>query len=178
MKERDKYKKKKRFAIHRNRELSWLRFDQRVLEEAQDESVPLLERMKFVSTLHRYLDEFFYDRVGSLYDMASVDSKTLDSRSGMTPKEQLDKIYEAVAPLYKERDKTYAEIKKQLHPYGVCGLDFKELEAQEKKYVKHYFKEQVLPLLSPQIVDANHPFPHLLNKELYVIATLRLKRKK
>ena len=79
-------------------------------------------------------------RVGSLYDMASVDSKTLDSRSGMTPKEQLDKIYEAVAPLYKERDKTYAEIKKQLHPYGVCGLDFKELEAQEKKYVKHYFK--------------------------------------
>ena len=80
-------------------------------------------------------------------------------------KEQLDKIYEAVAPLYKERDKTYAEIKKQLHPYGVCGLDFKELEAQEKKYVKHYFKEQVLPLLSPQIVDANHPFPHLLNKE-------------
>lgn len=117
-------------------------------------------------------------RVGSLYDMASVDSKTLDSRSGMTPKEQLDKIYEAVAPLYKERDKTYAEIKKQLHPYGVCGLDFKELEAQEKKYVKHYFKEQVLPLLSPQIVDANHPFPHLLNKELYVIATLRFEEKK
>ena len=78
-----------------------------------------------------------------------------------------------MAPLYKERDKTYAEIKKQLHPYGVCGLDFKELEQSEKKYVKKYFKEQVLPVLSPQIVDANHPFPHLLNKELYVTAMLK-----
>ena len=170
--------KKEILNYTQNRELSWLRFNQRVLEEAQDESVPLLERMKFVSIFTSNLDEFFMIRVGSLYDMASVDSKTLDSRSGMTPKEQLDKIYEAVAPLYKERDKTYAEIKKQLHPYGVCGLDFKELEAQEKKYVKHYFKEQVLPLLSPQIVDANHPFPHLLNKELYVIATLRFEEKK
>ena len=91
----------------------------------------------------------------------------------MTPSQQLEKIYEAVAPLYKERDKTYAEIKKQLHPYGVCGLDFKELEQSEKKYVKKYFKEQVLPVLSPQIVDANHPFPHLLNKELYVTAMLK-----
>ena len=130
--------KKEILNYTQNRELSWLRFNQRVLEEAQDESVPLLERMKFVSIFTSNLDEFFMIRVGSLYDMASVDSKTLDSRSGMTPKEQLDKIYEAVAPLYKERDKTYAEIKKQLHPYGVCGLDFKELEAQEKKYVKHY----------------------------------------
>lgn len=124
--------KKEILNYTQNRELSWLRFNQRVLEEAQDESVPLLERMKFVSIFTSNLDEFFMIRVGSLYDMASVDSKTLDSRSGMTPKEQLDKIYEAVAPLYKERDKTYAEIKKQLHPYGVCGLDFKELEAQEK----------------------------------------------
>src|SRR5699024_9199830 len=65
------------------------------------------------------------------------------------------------------------EIKKQLKPYGVCGLDFKELEQSEKKYVKKYFKEQVLPVLSPQIVDANHPFPHLLNKEIYVVANLK-----
>lgn len=75
-------------------------------------------------------------RVGSLYDMAVADSKKQDIRSGMTPKQQLEEIYKAVAPLYKERDKTYAEIKKQLQPYGVCGLDFKELEQQEKKYVK------------------------------------------
>ena len=157
-----------------NRELSWLRFNQRVLEEAQDESVPLMERMKFVAIFTSNLDEFFMIRVGSLYDMAVADSKKQDIRSGMTPKQQLEEIYKAVAPLYKERDKTYAEIKKQLQPYGVCGLDFKELEQQEKKYVKKYFKEQVLPVLSPQIVDANHPFPHLLNKDIYVVATLKM----
>ena len=156
-----------------NRELSWLRFNQRVLEEARDETVPLMERMKFVAIFTSNLDEFFMIRVGSLYDMAAVDNKKLDTKSGMTPKQQLEAIYQAVAPLYKERDKTYAEIKKQLKPYGVCGLDFKELEQQEKKYVKKYFKEQILPVLSPQIVDPNHPFPHLLNKEIYVVANLK-----
>ncbi len=160
-----------------NRELSWLKFNQRVLEEAQDPSVPLLERMKFVAIFTSNLDEFFMIRVGSLFDMAHTDENTRDSRSGMTPYEQLEQIFKAVAPLYKECDKTYAEIKKQLHPYGVCGLDFKELEQQEKKYVKKYFKDQILPILSPQIVDANHPFPHLLNKEIYVTATLKHKDK-
>ena len=156
-----------------NRELSWLRFNQRVLEEARDETVPLMERMKFVAIFTSNLDEFFMIRVGSLYDMAAADSKKIDQRSGMTAKQQLDAIYRAVSPLYKERDKTYAEIKKQLSPYGVCGLDFKELEQQEKKFVKKYFKEEVMPVLSPQIVDANHPFPHLLSKELYVVANLK-----
>lgn len=155
-----------------NRELSWLRFDQRVLEEARDKSVPLLERMKFVAIFTSNLDEFFMVRVGSLYDMAQTDAHHIDRRSGMTPQEELDAIYAAVAPLYKERDKTYADIKKELSPYGVCGLDFKELEADEKKYVKKYFKEQILPVLSPQIVDSSHPFPHLLNKEIYVTASL------
>ena len=145
-----------------NRELSWLKFNQRVLEEAKDSSVPLLERMKFVSIF-----------TSNLYDMSLTDNSTIDSRSGMNPKEQLDAIFAAVAPLYKERDKTYSEIKKLLNPYGVCGLSIKELEQQEKKYVKKYFKDQILPILSPQIVDANHPFPHLLNKELYVIASLK-----
>lgn len=168
---------KEKIIYTQNRELSWLRFNKRVLEEAQDESVPLLERMKFVAIFTSNLDEFFMIRVGSLYDMSLVDTKTVDSKSGWTLQEQLDKIYETVRPLYKERDKTYAEIKKQLSPYGVCGLDFKELEPQEKKYVKKYFKEQILPILSPQIVDVNHPFPHLLNKEIYVIANLKLNNK-
>lgn len=160
-----------------NRELSWLRFNQRVLEEAQDLTVPLLERMKFVAIFTSNLDEFFMIRVGSLYDMIMLGDTSGDCRCGMTPKEQLSAIYDAVAPLYKERDYTYNMIKKQLSPYGVCGLSFKELEASEKKYVKRYFKEQVLPVLSPQIVDANHPFPHLQNKELYVIANLRINDK-
>lgn len=160
-----------------NRELSWLKFNKRVLEEAQDPTVPLLERMKFVAIFTSNLDEFFMIRVGSLFDMIQTDPNTIDSRSGLTPGEQLEMIFDAVAPLYKERDKTYAEIKKQLSPYGVCGLDFKELEQSEKKYVKKYFKEQILPILSPQIVDANHPFPHLLNKEIYVTANLKYKDK-
>ena len=160
-----------------NRELSWLRFNQRVLEEAQDLSVPLLERMKFVAIYTSNLDEFFMIRVGSLYDMVMMEDNSIDSRSGMTAKEQLDAIYDAVEPLYKERDRTYTQIKKQIHPYGVCGLSFKELEQSEKKYVKRFFKEQVLPVLSPQIVDANHPFPHLLNNKIYVIANLRAKDK-
>lgn len=166
-----------RLTYTQNRELSWLRFNQRVLEEAQDLTVPLLERMKFVAIFTSNLDEFFMIRVGSLYDMVMMEDTSVDARSGMTAAQQLDAIYDAMVPLYKERDKTYNMIKMQLHPYGVCGLSFKELEVEEKKYVKKYFKEQVLPVLSPQIVDANHPFPHLLNKELYVIANLKYKDK-
>ncbi len=160
-----------------NRELSWLRFNQRVLEEAQDLTVPLLERMKFVAIFTSNLDEFFMIRVGSLYDMVMMEDDSVDSRSGMTAREQLDAIYNAMGSLYKERERTYAQIKKQLHPYGVCGLSFKELEPSEKKYVKRYFKEQVLPVLSPQIVDVNHPFPHLLNNKIYVVANLSTKDK-
>ena len=88
---------KEHLTYTQNRELSWLRFDQRVLEEAQDESVPLLERMKFVSIFTSNLDEFFMIRVGSLYDMAEADAKKIDKRSGMTAQEQLSAIYEAVA---------------------------------------------------------------------------------
>ncbi|MDD3138698.1 MAG: polyphosphate kinase 1 [Lachnospiraceae bacterium] len=160
-----------------NRELSWLRFNQRVLQEAQDNTVPLLERMKFVSIFTSNLDEFFMIRVGSIYDMEMLGDKETDNRSGMSAQEQLNMIYNTVAPLYKERDKTYATIKKELNPYGICGLDFKELEQKEKKYVRKYFKEQIQPVLSPQIVDSNHPFPHLLNKEIYVVANLKFEEK-
>ena len=95
-----------------NRELSWLKFDQRVLEEAKDQSLPLLERMKFVAIFMSNLDEFFMIRVGSLFDMEHTDANARDARSGMTPKEQIEQILKEVAPLYKERDKTYADIKK------------------------------------------------------------------
>lgn len=167
----------KKLNYTQNRELSWLRFNQRVLEEAQDLTVPLLERMKFVAIFTSNLDEFFMIRVGSLYDMVMMEDDSVDARSGMTAREQLDAIYDAMGALYEERERTYAQIKKQLHPYGVCGLSFKELEQSEKKYVKRFFKEQVLPVLSPQIVDVNHPFPHLLNNKIYVIANLSTKDK-
>ena len=156
-----------------NRELSWLRFNQRVLEEAQDSSVPLLERMKFVSIFTSNLDEFFMIRVGSLYDMVTLGDYSVDERSGMTVLQQLEEIYAAVSPLYQERDRIYREIQKELYPYGVCGLSFKELDAVNKKFIKRYFKEQIFPVLSPQIIDESHPFPHLLNKQIYVIANLK-----
>lgn len=167
--------KEKKYNYTQNREVSWLRFNQRVLEEAKDDKLPLLERMKFVSIFTSNLDEFFMVRVGSIYDMSLMESDSTDRWSGLTFQEQLDTIYDAVAPLYKERDKTYTTIKKLLAPYGVCGLDFGDLETKEKKHIRKYFKEQIKPILSPQIVDANHPFPHLLNKEIYVICNLEAK---
>ena len=98
---------KKEQNYTQNRELSWLRFNQRVLEEAQDSSVPLLERMKFVAIFTSILDEFFMIRVGSLYDMVMMEDTSVDIRSGMNAREQLDAIYDAVGPMYKERDRTY-----------------------------------------------------------------------
>lgn len=160
-----------------NRELSWLRFNERVLEEAQDAAVPLMERMKFVSIFTSNLDEFFMIRVGSLHDMEEADPKKRDPRSDMTPKEQLEAIYKAVEPLYRRRDLVYEDIKRQLFGYGVYGLDMEELSEQEHKYIRKYFKNYVLPVLSPQIVDPNHPFPHLMNKDLHVIARLKKRGK-
>ena len=94
-----------------NRELSWLAFNDRVLDEAMDKTVPLMERMKFVSIFTSNLDEFFMIRVGSLYDIVSLGNKACDSRTGMSAQEQLDRIYEAVGPLYKKRDNIYRELK-------------------------------------------------------------------
>lgn len=158
-----------------NRELSWLAFNERVLDEAVDPTVPLLERLKFIAIFTSNLDEFFMIRVGSLYDIASMGNKANDSRTGMTAQEQLDRIYDAVAPLYKKRDEVYQSLKKEISAYGISSLHPSELEQPERKYIKNYFKEQVLPVLSPQIVDANHPFPHLQNNEIYVVANLSRK---
>ena len=158
-----------------NRELSWLAFNDRVLEEAKDPTVPLLERLKFVAIFTSNLDEFFMIRVGSLYDIVSMGNTASDSRTGMTAQEQLERIYAAVPPLYQKRDQIYGELKQEMSAYGICSLRTKELEPQERKYLKTYFKEQILPMLSPQIVDPNHPFPHLLNKEIYVVANLTRK---
>lgn len=159
-----------------NRELSWLAFNDRVLDEALDPTVPILERLKFVAIYTSNLDEFFMIRVGSLYDIVSLGNKANDSRTGMTAAEQLDRIYAAVGPMYQKCDEIYHAIKKEMAAYGISSLQPAELTPEERKYVKGYFKEQVLPVLSPQIVDYCHPFPHLLNKETYVIANLTRKK--
>jgi len=158
-----------------NRELSWLKFNERVLEEAQDKSVPILERQKFISIFSNNLDEFFMVRVGSLLDLSLEHNIAIDNKSGLTPSGQLEKVYEAVRPLYAKRDEVYAEVEAELRRNGISSLDMAELGEEEKKYVKNYFKLEVLPVMSPQIVGPRHPFPHLSTKAIHVAAVLQRK---
>ena len=156
-----------------NRELSWLAFNERVLAEASDESVPLLERLKFASIFTSNLDEFFMIRVGSLFDLMGVEPGRRDSRSGMTPEEQLHAIYDAVRPLYREREAVCLGLERLLRRYDICRLEWKELTGSEKKYCQRYFHSEVEPIISPQIVDTHHPFPHLKNNVLHIGAWVK-----
>lgn len=156
-----------------NRELSWLKFNERVLEEAGDSNVPLLERLKFVSIFTSNLDEFFMIRVGSLFDLYVLNENVRDNKTDMAPGEQLEKIYESVRPLYNKKTVVYNEIKQNLSKYGVSPLDFSDLEASEVKYIRDYYKANIKPILSPQIVDPHHPFPHIPNKEIYIFTLLK-----
>lgn len=162
-------------AFTQNRELSWLTFNDRVLEEAADISVPILERLKFISIFASNLDEFFMIRVGSFYEIVQSGGKATDNKTGMTAQEQIDAIYKAVRPLYKKRDQIYQKLKEEMDVYGIYSLQPEDLTKAEKKYVREYFSDQILPLLSPQIVDTIHPFPHLINGKLYVVANLKRK---
>ena len=164
-------------AFTQNRELSWLAFNDRVLTEATDETVPLLERLKFVSIFTSNLDEFFMIRVGSLFDLANVNADAKDKRSGWTPEEQLQAIYTAVQPLYRKREAICAALEKQLRLHGVCRLHYNELEGPEQKFCNQYFKNSIAPIISPQIVDTHHPFPHLRNKVIHVGAWLKYKNR-
>lgn len=159
-----------------NRELSWLQFNARVLAEAEDETVPLLERVKFLAIFSSNLDEFFMIRVGSLCDMAAVDKTGIDNKSGMTAKEQLRHIYAAVPPLYERRDRAFADVESRLRDEGLERLDIAGLAPHEQKFIKQYFKNVVAPVLSPQIVDGHHPFPHLEGKVLHIGALLSRKK--
>ncbi|WP_069988084.1 polyphosphate kinase 1 [Massilioclostridium coli] len=160
-----------------NRELSWLKFNDRVLSEAMDETVPILERLKFISIFTSNLDEFFMIRVGSLFDLANLEKKNIDNKSGLTPKEQLSRIFEDVKPLYQKREQLFYEVESQLRLHGVFYLKYKELEENEKKQIKQSFKLSIAPILSPQIIDTHHPFPHLANNIIYIGVMLRHKKK-
>ena len=159
-----------------NRELSWLQFNARVLAEAEDENVPLLERFKFLAIFTSNLDEFFMIRVGSLCDMAAVDKEHTDSKSGLTAKEQLHLIYKAVEPLYARRDAAFSDVDSKLSAIGLRRLTMDSLAQNEQKYIKRYFKDIIAPVLSPQIVDSHHPFPHLEGKVLHIAALLSHKK--
>lgn len=156
-----------------NRELSWLKFNQRVLEEATDTSVPLLERFKFLAIFSSNLDEFFMVRVGSLFDLSIMTPKERDNKSGKIPSEQLEDIFKAVKPLIEYRDIVYSAIMEELRGYGIADITYDELTKSEKKFVENYYKLFIAPILSPQIIDISHPFPHLKNKALYTAVLLK-----
>lgn len=155
-------------SFMQNRELSWLRFNRRVLEEAEEESVPLYERLKFISIFTSNLDEFFMIRVGSLTDLMFMDNN-VDDKTGLTAKQQLELIFQAVVPLYKERDRIFHIVEDELEHFGIRHLDSKELKKSDKKQLDRIFEDEIAPILSPQVIDSRHPFPHLVNKGIYII---------
>lgn len=157
-----------------NRELSWLRFNERVLSEAADRSVPLIERLRFVSIFTSNLDEFFMVRVGSLFDLNLIAPDDAENKSGRTPSEQLDLIFHAVRPLIERRDAILRELNEELAAQGVVEVSYEALNDVQRAYVRDYYKENIRPLLSPQIIDRSHPFPFLKNKALYAAALLTL----
>lgn len=170
--------KKRDYSYTQNRELSWLKFDERVLVEANDKTVPLLERLRFISIFTTNLDEFYMVRCGSLYDLTLVNKKDIDNKTGFTPHQQLNAIFEATVPLYKKRDEIYDMVSKKLSKYHITGYKFGDLNSVRKKYLSKYFYENVMPLLSAQIIDTHHPFLHLTNKKLYIYSILETPEEK
>lgn len=165
-------------VFKQNREVSWLRFNQRVLEEADIPTLPVLERLKFVSIYATNLDEFFMVRVGSLLDKSIYTPEAIDNKSAMNPKEQLDIIYKTTHKLNEKYNESYKKVEKTLRDYDIYSLDFDELSKQEKEYVEKYFNDVIYPVLSPQVINPHHPFPHLKNKGLYIACLLKHKDKK
>lgn len=155
-----------------NRELSWLEFNKRVLDQARDKSVPLLERLNFVSIFWSNLQEFFMVRVGSLSDLALVKEKIIDKKSGWTPKQQLEHIYARVHELYPYYEETYLSLCKELAACGIKQIATEDLNNDQLDYLKDWYKAYVRPFLSPQIVNSRHPFPHLNNGDPYIIVRL------
>ena len=158
-----------------NRELSWLDFDSRVLALAKEKNVPLCERIKFAAIFGSNMDEFFMVRVGSLYDQTLLKTNKTDNVTHMTAAEQLAAITPRVAELQTKCDKYFAHLVQALEAQGYKKVDFTKLGKQQEHFWKEYFHRELLPLLSPQIVDQRHPFPFLYNKQVYYIAQLHSK---
>ena len=161
--------------IYINRELSWLQFNERVLEEAQDPAVPLLERLNFASIFQSNLDEFFMVRVGSLYDQMLIKPKKKDNKSNMPAQEQLEAIFYKVNELEPMKDIAYKNIMLELMEYGVEQINFRSASIEEQQYLQEYFKREIKPLVFPTIIDKKNPFPFLKNKEIYCAVQLQSK---
>ncbi|WP_241159220.1 polyphosphate kinase 1 [Adlercreutzia sp. ZJ141] len=155
-----------------NRELSWLDFNKRVLDQGADETVPLLERLNFISIFWSNLQEFFMVRVGSLTDLSLVKKQILDTKSGMTPAQQLDAIYRRCFDLYTDQETIYGSVRAQLAERGIRRLHHKDLNDEQRSFLSKYAHDNIIPFLSPQIINSRHPFPHLENGALYVVLRL------
>lgn len=166
------------YSYTQNRELSWLKFNLRVLEEAEDKSVPLLERLNFIAIFCSNLDEFFMVRVGSLFDISLISPGETDNKTGMTAREQLRRIYQEIPGLIERKGQIYQSVCEGLAEAGVEDVPYDSLKAEELRYVSEYFRMKVLPVLSPIVIGSHHPAPHLPNKELYIAALLRSKKGK
>lgn len=165
-----KYREKT--PCYENRELSWLKFNERVLNEASDRDVPLCERLSFASIFQSNLDEFFMVRVGSLHDQMLFSETKRESKTNMTAGEQLSHIFKAARDLTRKKDHTYRHLMDELKEYGVELLNFSDIEYDDAVYLENYFKEQIMPILSPQVVGKKQPFPFIKNKEIYAVALL------
>lgn len=160
-----------------NREISWLRFDDRVLNEAKDPDVPLLERIKFVSIYGSNLEEFFMVRAGSLYDMEKVKFNAIDNKSGLTAEGQLQAIYPMAKRGCRKRDKIFRELREEMAEHDIYDIEnVEDCKKKEIKYLKKYFRTRIEPLLTPQIVDTHHPFPNLQTGVTYVACALKMKK--
>ena len=159
--------------VYDNRELSWLKFNERVLEEAEDKRNPLCERLSFVSIFQSNLDEFIQVRVGSLNDGKSTSAR--ENKTGMTCLEQLEVISEREKLLLAYKDEVYKGLMRELEAYGVKELRYADLNEEEKDFVWKYFTDEVRPFISPQVVGKRQPFPFLRNKEIYVVVELKTK---
>ena len=162
--------------IYMNRELSWLKFNERVLEEAENENVPLCERMSFASIYQSNLDEFFMVRVGSLMDQKLLNKEIRDNKTNMTSQEQIDAILKKVQKLNRRRDSVYAEIMEKVEDYGFHLTTFRKMEKEDESVMEAYFDGEIAPLISPTIVGKRQPFPFLRNKEIYAFVILERKK--
>ena len=158
-----------------NRELSWLKFNERVLEEAENKKVPLCERLTFASIYQSNLDEFFRVRVGSLVDQMLLGGKIRDNKTKMTAKEQIEAVLHQVMKLNRRKDAVYDAIMGQLEDYGVRLVDFRKISKKESEYLEKYFLSEIAPVISPTIVGKRQPFPFLKNNEIYAVVVLQTK---
>lgn len=164
--------------VYMNRELSWLKFNERVLEEAENPEVPLCERMTFVSIYQSNLDEFFRVRVGSLQDQMLISTEIRENKTKMTSAEQIRAIIKEVKKLNQRKDKAYEKLMKKIEDYGITFINHASAKSDEKKFLEKYFMKEIMPLSSPTIVSKRQPFPFLKNGEIYAVVVLETRNKK